>query len=435
MVDTNTDFLNDPEFNQYAAKTDDELEGDMLGATILAQFQQGHLRPDTAEFSDALDLLYEIADSNVIACFALGDILASLEGDGDGLAEGHPPIEQIYKNAIILGLPRLRDHGAPYRADEADERGIREILGMALTNVGARLANRGEQKEAVRYFRQSIHAFPFIPNTYSCIGRMGIYWSTESGVSAKEGVEAWRRSCEIEAIRPECAAPDGRYRKSVVDACDDIKSRYGEAAMLGWIKRVGRVATKSERWHVLPARKSIKDFDQPSVFTPGSAVADDFFEMLRPLLSKGSPLEVKVTVAASIIANLCLLDGAQSIDEDMLDDALETCSAVEPLYPLIGDDEWLDLGPPVTDYLQEPETYRSLLNKVRLVLNSFKADCGGVSARDAISGLLFKFDRQFRIGLCMMVRTCYGGKTDLSFGQLYTPGTYIGAVADDSETK
>jgi hypothetical protein len=290
MVDTKIDFLNDPEFNQYAAKTDAELEGDMIGATIMAQFQQGLLQVGTSEFSESLELLYGAADSNVIACFALGELVASLEDAGDDSAKGHPPAEQIYKNAIILGLPRLRDHSLAYQAAQADERGIREILGMALTNVGARMANRGEQREAVRYFRQSEHAFPFIPNTYSCIGRMGIYWPAESGVGAKEGIEAWRRSCEIEAIRPECAAPDSRYRKSVVDACDDIRKRYGEDSMVDWIKRVGHVAMNSERWHVLPVRKSINDYDESSVFTPGSALADDFFRNVETSSFQGNTL-------------------------------------------------------------------------------------------------------------------------------------------------
>jgi hypothetical protein len=130
-----------------------------------------------------------------------------------------------------------------------------------------------------------------------------------------------------------------------------------------------------------------------------------------------------------------LLDGADSIDESLLAEALDTCGAWEPLCPLIGDDEWQDLGPPVTDYLQEPETSISLLVKVRLVLDVFKAECGDVSAKDAILGLMFKFDRNFRFGLCMMVKSGYGGMSGLPFGQLYTPGTHIGDTADDFADK
>lgn len=417
--------LNDPGINEYAAQTEQDFAIDGIAMTLAYRFQQGELSDRGIEV--ALEWLQRHSKVNPMASFIYAEFLggAGSEGDNGELTKA------LHIRAIELALPRLRDAEEPFDEAPRSENRVREIIGMCLTNVGARLANSGSQYEAASFFRRSIRMYPAIPNTFVCLGNMAIYHPERSKVPPEEGYDAWKTANELEIQFPYLAGPPDRFRSDLVANCETIERLYGRPEVAKWLSRVTTKIGMIKRWPCTPVFMTLSDYPKDGHFSQSAAAVDRFFELLRGSFGSTVPLEVKVTIAASILANLSLLGGKTAIDHDAISQAMSLCAWAEPLHPLIGDDEWEDLAPPETNYLLERETQVKLLRRINIVMEAFRQEMKDVNEFDALVGYLSKFDRRFRKGIWMMVETSYGNQTGLWIGRVYTPGTYIGKPADE----
>lgn len=416
--------------NRYVAKVEDEVFQDYIAVEIMFQIQMQELVVGTSEFDDALKRLSNLSQTSAVACF--------LEAEALNVSHDSRPPEQVpdevvvalYQRAIDLGLPRLRDPLEPFEMAPTKEREMRELIAMSITNIGARLANTGRQKEAVEHFLRAVSVFPYVPNTHVCLGNMGIYYPDASTYPPRKGYEAWKLAIQLEDNDPIHYTPYSDFRKAVVDTCGSIAANYGDLEMEQWLRRLGEIRKDEMGRNLVPVVLLLRDFEAKTDLDPEMVLSDAFFEILRPSFGSSVPLELKVTLAGTVLANLALLDGDDAISEELIDGAIDAVSFIDPLHPLIGDDEWQDLSSPATDYLMEEQVMGDICHRIHLALELLRLDHPTMKASAAISGFMFKLDRGFRNGVAHMVKSTYSKDRGLKFGTLYQPGLSIGTPAD-----
>jgi hypothetical protein len=418
--------LNDLRINEYAAKTEADCMTDGSVMTLAYRFQEGLMPQDGID--GAFQFLSHHSVTNPIASFIYAELLSSA---GSEDTEDHEGAIGLYRNAIKLALPRLRDPSEPFNTAPLSEEKVREIIGMCLTNVGSILANGGSQYEAASFFRRSITMCPSVPNTHVCLGNMGFFHPDASKVPPKEAYESWKTACDLESKFPHLASQGSRFRQAVVANGETIERLYGRSESEKWVSRAVVKISKSPRWLCMPAFRTLADYPKSGHFSDAAASTDRFFEILRGSFGSTTPLEVKVTVAATILANLAIMGGNSTIDTEAIASAVKACELAEPLLPLIGDDEWEDLAPPTTNHLLERRTQSTLLRRINVVVDTFRREMNDVPVADALIGFLFKFDQGFRHGILTMVEMSYRKRSDLLIGELYVPGIYVGEPADE----
>ena len=333
----------------------------------------------------------------------------------------------LFNRAIELGLARLQRPLQPYAKAPPREHGLRDIISRALTNIGAALANSGAPDRAVDYFSKALKLFPDNANAEVCLGNMGVYHHKRTGVDPLAAIAAWERAA---ALGESCFESDHGCpcRVNVTQVARQIERDYGANAARDWVSR---------RYPEAAARKSGRDFG-PVARTAGDVArlapgarwarrAVAAADALAPFLdaAKDQALEVKVTLAGSLVGSLCRLSsGSRPSDPAVLDRALAQANAAEPLEAFLGDEEWADLSPPETLYLTEPAMRTAITDAVEAAIARVSAAVPGLRPQEAVLGALFHLDRGFRRGVVAMVRH---GVAEARVPLVYVPAVVIGS--------
>ena len=315
----------------------------------------------------------------------------------------------------------------PYTKAPPREHGLRDIVSRALTNIGAALANSGAPDRAVEYFTKALKLFPDNANAHVCLGNMGVYHHERTGVDPLAAIAAWERAA---ALGESCYESDQGCpcRVNVTQVARQIEREYGADAARDWVCR---------RYPEAAARKSGRDFG-PVARTAGDVArlapgarwsrrAVAAADALAPFLDahKDQALEVKVTLAGSLVGSLCRLSlGSQPGDPAVLDRALEQANAAEPLEPFLGDEAWADLSPPEILYLTEPAARTAITAAVEAEVEHLTGTVPGLRPQEAALGALFHLDRGFRRGVVAMVRR---GVAEARVPLVYVPAVVIGS--------
>lgn len=339
----------------------------------------------------------------------------------------------MYEMAVANGLDRLRNPTEPFKKAPAKERGLRDMISRSLTNIGAEIANSGYPDRATSYFQQSIQIFPANANSHVCLGRMGIFHSSITGIDPLEGVRSWERATKL---RDYCHESDDGCpcRVSFVTTFNQVESDYGADHARAWVDRAAKAMGRNKRMAQFgPVARSALDLKRLSqvqlprdLSSTKNLLAIDtvggFFAELATV-----PVEVKVTLAATLLMSFVVIKSPNWVmNTSPVLQAKEALGNLHPLEPFLGDDEWKDIGPPETLYLVSPTVEGELVSMVELFHDSEFDVILNSSLRSLAFAVLFHLDPGFRGGVTSMVeQTVSHGETE----SYYIPGVVIGNPA------
>jgi hypothetical protein len=137
-------------------------------------------------------------------------------------------------------------------------------------------------------------------------------------------------------------------------------------------------------------------------------------------------LEQKVTLAASLLLSLLNCRAATDAEKrKAVEAAMQMCDGFEPLHPMLGDEEWRDIGLPDTGYLTLVEAKEMYSNLVKVIAGAILEDFPRISAADAAAAVLFHLDHGFRRGVVSMIAPQIGR---MNSQVAYLPAVYVGAA-------
>jgi hypothetical protein len=373
----------------------------------------------------AFHKLRAAARHDPIAAYNLGNYLLESAEMATGRRRRAGLALRMFEEAAVMGMERLRNPSEPSSKAPKAELELRDIISRALTNIGGHVSNTGFPERAVDHFKRSIAIFHDNANAHVCLGNMGVFHSDRTGIDPLDGIASWHKAARIGDFchESDIGCP---CRENTVRIARQVERDYGKEEAREWV---------SKRYAIGAGRKSAKDFAPIAAKATdvgrltGSPHALLVAEVFGEIFSdKGAlPLEMKVTLAACFAGALARLDTPyEQGDPSILDRAVEAAYPTEPLHPFIGDDEWQDLGPPETLYLTTQETSTALMEIVTGVIGGIRGGIQGLSPDNAVLGVLFHLDRDFRRGVTSMVRDMVL-KSRLPYG--YVPGTVIGSPA------
>ena len=293
------------------------------------------------------------------------------------------------------------------------------------------MANRGNPAEAVPLFRQAIMLFPENANAHVCLGQMGINRSGLTEVTAMEALQAWKTATTLVDYCKHSRSGRCACRCNVVSIGENVRSLYGEKQATYWLtKRYARMSRYKDGTEFSPIASTPRDMAKLGM-TPWSEAAVSASEALSSLearFGRNVPIEVKVTLAATILASLSVLDERDVGDVAMIKRAKDRI-ATEPLFPFIGDDEWENVAPPRTRFLGERETIVETMETSLFAVRLILADAPEIDPEEAIMAFLFHLDSRFRDGVTTMVieKIENDWKPD---SLIYVPAFYIGDPAE-----
>lgn len=416
------------EFDLSLSRTSEEMIASLDGMIAMMTLQVGDQPGKPAR--GAFHALRCAARLDPISAYNLGNHF-SQSIDRAGLRRPRRRLSALaaFERAAAEGLSRLLDASGPFSRAPSREHELRDTISRALTNIGADIANAGRPERAVMYFQQAIQVFPVNANAHVCLGNMGVHHGAETGIDSLAGIASWAE-----------AARHGDYchesnkgcpcRANVIRVVRQVERDYGAAEAREWI--VGHYRS--------PGRKSGSDFAFAAAKASDAArltgrpwppravaVSDALASPLGRLMRES--LEIKVTIAGSLIGSLCRLPSRPRRQHaDILADAVALAHDMEPLRPFIGDSEWLDLGPPETLYLIEPAMRARLTDLVAGIVATLSAAIPRLDAGNAVLGALFHLDRGFRQGVTSMAgRALDGAPPDARL--VFVPATVIGSPA------
>lgn len=306
---------------------------------------------------------------------------------------------------------------------------IRDIGSRALTNLGAKISNASRPQDAVEYFRRAIAMFDGNSNAHVCLGNMGVYFSETTGIDPLDGFSSWRRAFEMSD--PD-AGHDGLEpdRRHMVEIVDDLVIKLGQDEARRWLKERFVPILHSRRKALLDLKPLACSTEDVVDRLGGSAAACRLHAMMGevlPLIARDLPLEQKVTLAASLLLSLLNVGaGREDVVVSILRRASQSCDGIDPAWPLLGDEEWDDVGPPDTDYLLAPETKTWFLKRVSTVLDALSPLVRAAGRERAATAFLLHLDTGFRNGVASMVRPKLGTMTS---EVAYLPAYYVGNPA------
>ncbi|MCV9964918.1 hypothetical protein OIU34_23780 [Pararhizobium sp. BT-229] len=374
-----------------------------------------------------LHILRKAARRCPYAMFSLGTILA----EEATTAARDKLTTSLFQKAANIGLSRLKNPEDPCHAAPDREYFLRDIVSRCITNIGGRMANRGNPAEAVPLFRQAITLFPENANAHVCLGQMGINRSGLTEVTAMEALQAWKTATTLvdyckHSTRGRCAC-----RCNVVSIGENIRSLYGEKQATYWLtKRYARMSGYKEGTEFSPVASTPRDIAKLGMapWSEAAVSASEALSSLEARFGRNVPIEVKVTLAATILASLSVLDDRDVGDAAMIKRAKDRITT-EPLAPFIGDDEWENVAPPRTNFLGERETIIETMETALFAVRLILADAPDLDPEEAIMAFLFHLDSRFRDGVTTMViqKIENDWKPD---SLVYVPAFYIGDPAE-----
>jgi hypothetical protein len=336
---------------------------------------------------------------------------------------------RLYEHSYKAGLARMKDVGKPLEEANWEEETLRDIVSRAITNIGVDFSRRGDVVSALQYFRLGARIYPANANAQVCLGRMAIFANKETKADPLEGLLAWRTATETQAS---CLnnSSDCDCLKNLVRVADGVRTRYGEDQAREYL--LTRVRSRhadgaGTAFRTVAARaRELKELGCVSL-SPKAAAASESLATMEAAMGRSHPLETRVTIAATLLGHLAVIDGREVGDHGMIDRSRERCSDFEPLRPFLGDHEWEDVSPPRSSHLMKPEVATDIFRRVKLAVDCLRADVPGIGPEDAMTGLLFHLDPNFRFGVTNMAQMTFsGGHWKASSGrELYIPAMNI----------
>lgn len=308
---------------------------------------------------------------------------------------------------------------------------VRDVGSRALTDIGARISNIGSPGEAVGYFRRAIRIFRGNSNSWICLGNMGIYFPQETGVHPVEGMECWKEAfsmgdphSDIDGLEPD--------RRSIVRVMEGALRIYGPDVIEEWVEtRLIPLLHLGKKGiiELKPLAMDASDLEQVTG-KPWSGAATAAAEIMGQLISDHfSPemtLPEKVTIAASLLLSfLNRSAGSEAEKRSAVGAAMALCEDFEPLYPLLGDEEWDSVGLPETAYLTTLQAKSLYTDIVSTMIESVTDHIPKIRPMDAAAAVLFYLDGGFRRGVTSMIAPQIGRMN----GPIeYLPAVYVGGA-------
>ena len=308
---------------------------------------------------------------------------------------------------------------------------VRDVGSRALTDIGARISNIGRPGEAVAYFREAIRMFSGNSNAWVCLGNMGVFFGEETGVDLVEGIEAWKMAysmgdpdSDIDGLEPD--------RRNAVGVIEGAIRFYGLDLVDQWVEdRLLPLLQKRQKGLIqlrpLVMHASHLEEVTGKPWSSGATMAASVIgEMIIDAFPADMALEEKVTVAASLL--LSFLNRSTRSDAEKrlaVSSAMSLCEGFEPLWPLLGDEEWDTVGLPETGYLTSPDAKNLYSEMVSSLIEMVLDRQPKIRAVDAAAGVLFNLDSGFRRGVTSMISPQIGRMN----GPLeYLPAIYVGGA-------
>jgi hypothetical protein len=314
-------------------------------------------------------------------------------------------LEKTYK----LGLARMRDTERPFEESRPEETLLRDVVSRAITNVGVDFTRRKDYVSALPYFRLASRIYPLNANAQLCLGRMCVFQNASTGADPIEGHLAWKKATEC---GPSCLNNEASCDclGNLVAVVDQLRTRHGDEEARRYL--VTRVAIRHEQSagtafkNVVASPEDVRASGLPPL-SERAAAAAKFLETMAAAMGRSLPLETRVTVAASLLGRLAIIDQRKTADIKSIDRAFNRCEGFEPLHPFLGDHEWKDVSPPESLHLRERDTAMAVTAKVELCVECLRDAVPGISPEDAMIGLLFHIDPKFRYGVCSMTKSLF----------------------------
>lgn len=411
--------------NMFLPRTDEERLATMMGQAAMSACA---CLPPGRKRLQAFHMLRVAARRCPGAAYNLGNYLSSRK-------PGRPRRYELSTDVLItasnMAKERIADLKATNNKWPDSEFYLRDVGSRALTDLGARISNIGSPGEAVVYFREAIQMFAGNANAWICLGNMGFFFSKNTGVDVLEGTEAWKMAYSMGVYGSDIDGLESD-RRNAVEIIDKLVSGYGRPALDQWVERrlsmlldkrqKGLIELKPLVMHPEDlGRVTGKPFSSAATFAAaslGTILADEVATKLA--------LEEKVTIAASLLLSF-LNRTAKSDAEKRLavSSAMSLCDSFEPLRPFIGDEEWVSVGPPKTEYLLSPAAKAHYRRIVSLLIDSVLQQQPKTRAVDAAAAVLFHLDAGFRRGVTSMIAPKVGRMND---PVEYLPALYVGGV-------
>jgi tetratricopeptide (TPR) repeat protein len=374
---------------------------------------------------DALHQLRVAARLCPSAAYNLGNFLSEHSRKPRRKKRRAMALEQ-FANVVEICNPRIRDHDAAHEAWPDDEYVIRDLTSRALTNIGGHVANAGRPEDAVSYFQRSVRLFPENANAHVCLGNMGVRFSERTKLDPLEGIAEWKIGGQLGDFCHE-SANGCSCRAHVVGLVEQGVKSFGKDAMREWLESRFTQVMDMEKRHLgsfLPLIASAKGAADvtgrpwPTDVVLASEIVGAYLNAEMRLL----PLEMKVTIAGSLLQTLALSRRASEAQRwRMVEEAIEYCSGVEMLKPFLGDEEWRVIGPPDSLYLDTEEAQM----KVFVLIRNIQKDIPVQIKPDAIiKGLMLHLDVGFRGGVSSMIKNNLWRDHG---GVAYVPAVYVGS--------
>lgn len=338
----------------------------------------------------------------------------------------------LFERAFKKGLERLPDPGQPFDGSRVEEQNLRDIISRSITNIGVDFANaKRDPVTALSYFRLGVRIFPDNANAHLCAGRMIIFFNEKTAADPLDGLEAWLMAAKLEK-----SCLDGTYGcgclANMAGVVAGVRDRYGdEAARSYLLKRVPKRIQEADGFAFKPVVASPADLPVAGLagISKAAAEASEHLKIISAALGTSKPLEMRVTLAATILAALSVIDGRKSGDDAMIDKALQRCKPFEPLTPYLGDHQWEYVTRPNTNYLADEKTVMSIVETSSLAVDFLKAKMPKIKPEDAMVGFLFHVDPLFRKGITGMAKSFFEYARHRGPMLVYVPAYTIGNEA------
>jgi tetratricopeptide (TPR) repeat protein len=360
------------------------------------------------------------------AAYNLGNYLSE---DVSGNRRRHRPryAMELFASAAEMGLSRLRNADEPYSKAPRREGPLRDIISRALTNIGGKVSNAGKPLDAVKYFQQSISIYPDNPNSHVCLGNMGVYHGSSTGITPLEGIKSWKKAGEIGDYCHESSS-GCPCRANVVAVSERLVRNLGEDLATQWIvERYRKSCHRRSDRDVVDVVTSAADTAALGIVVPPSAASASRLISDSGIVARlrKEPLEVRVTILASALGTFINMAGrppAQSLA--LLAKAKTICQPFEPLRPILAEEDWRFVGPPDTDYLNDKKTQERLAKIIYELIVPVAEMSKLEDGMDGAIAILSHLDNSFRRGVSAMVE--YYIPIVRPGTPIYIPATYVG---------
>ncbi|NTF18099.1 hypothetical protein G6L37_06750 [Agrobacterium rubi] len=409
----------------FCPRSEEERFASMMGQTAMSM--SAYL-PAGKERLNAMHMLRVAARKCPGAAYNLGNYLSVWK---DGRPRRYDLATDTLITTVEMAKARIAD---TQNADDSwpdSEYFVRDVGSRALTDLGARISNIGNPKEAVVFFRDAIRMFRGNSNAWVCLGNMGIYFSHETGVDTVEGIEAWKMAYSMGDPESDVDGLESD-RRNAVAVMEDAIRLYGREVLDQWVEDRLLPLLKKQQKGLIQLRPLAMHPSHLGKVTgkPWTNDATMAGAVIGGIVRDGFPVDMnveeKVTIAASLLLSILNRRAKSDAEKKLaLTSAMSLCEDFEPLWPLLGDEEWETVGLPETEYLTSLDAKDIYSRIVSNMIESVLDHQPDIRAVDAAAGVLFNLDSGFRRGVTSMISPQIGKM----IGPLeYLPAIYVGGA-------